>query len=319
MKGLIVGFGTIARGVHLPVLQQLGVTTVDVIDPTPPPPDFPVRYLNTEEVTENYDVALVATPPRHHTQWIVRLAPKAKYILCEKPPTITLDGLRAAFNFCQAHGTRLLFGFHNCFRPSWQRFLEALGTLPNEVTISGWYRRRDGIPPTPWHRDFLQGGVWRDLGSHILSLTYDVLQPKEFAEVTGASLYQLPEGADYAAAVSFTVDSKKATILASWKDLWGLEQHESVGLLVEKEGLLLGRWVWNHETNTITAEVNGSIVATEPIYGLHPYTAEWETLLSLPEGFKDLRAVWVQHLLEKVIFGNSANINLSFVPQLVVR
>ncbi len=298
---LVIGCGVIARGVHLPTLRQLGATTIDVVDVVPPH-EQGVNYLGQFIPYDGrrYDVALIASPPSSHAFWLQEAAKVTDRILCEKPPTTTLDELRAVMNTVAAHRTVLLFGFHNCFRPSWQFFTTQVRTTPGRIlVVEGWYRRRAGLPHQPWHLTPEEGGVWRDLGSHILSLIYDILLPQTFAKVTSVEFHWLPQGADHAAKVDATCDTIPFTVTVSWLDPWELHNNEEVGIRVIKDGHVL-EWLVQ-DGGTITVQVDRKVLCCEQWFGLHPYEAEWQALLRLTPSFKDLRAVWVQQLLDAAL------------------
>ena len=120
---------------------------------------------------ETLDGVVIATPPIAHQQIILDcLNAGIKYILCEKPLTLTGDEAHAVTQAARNAGAILLEGFMYRHHPQIQRSLEiiksgelgAVDHFSSSITmLDPSETGADDMPPN-WRRDGDQGGVLHD-------------------------------------------------------------------------------------------------------------------------------------------------------------
>ena len=120
---------------------------------------------------ENLDGVVIATPPAAHQQIILEcLDAGIKYILCEKPLTLTGDEARIVTEAAQKAGATLLEGFMYRYHPQIQRSLEiiksgelgAIDHFHSSITMLDPSETGGEEMPANWRRDGDQGGVLHD-------------------------------------------------------------------------------------------------------------------------------------------------------------
>ncbi|MEM0239554.1 MAG: Gfo/Idh/MocA family oxidoreductase [Ignisphaera sp.] len=186
MRALIIGFGSIARNAHYPVLHRMGAQ-IDVVDTVAPPSDYDVKYLGAQIPTlGDYDVALIASPPALHCEHAVKAANVARKILCEKPPATSVSELNDMLSAARRNNTSFMFGFHLIRMDAWKRFKEVMSPILDEfwckydIDFYFHWVHRNGIPPARWFREKqMGGGVTLDLVSQLVALFYDLVGKRE--------------------------------------------------------------------------------------------------------------------------------------------
>ena len=120
---------------------------------------------------ENLDGVVIATPPAAHQQIILDcLDAGIKYILCEKPLTLTGDEARTVTEAAQKADAILLEGFMYRYHPQIQRSLEiiqsgelgAVDHFSSSITMLDPSETGGEEMPANWRRDGDQGGVLHD-------------------------------------------------------------------------------------------------------------------------------------------------------------
>ncbi len=183
----IVGCGTVTRRFHLPALTWLerqGLLRVRYcLDPDLQAAGFVAAQLRGARPFRVSDpsafdgagaaIALVATPPEHHTAWTQHYLGAGAGVLVEKPAVVTVEQLSLLELAAREAGRAVLVGHVRRLFPS----VEAARTAIAEGRI-GSIRRIEAYEGVRWswttRSDFPvrsnAGGVLYDLGSHLLDM-----------------------------------------------------------------------------------------------------------------------------------------------------
>lgn len=203
----ILGLGSIAQVVHLPILSQLpnaelaGVCDVDRTKARAIAARFgiPRVFQDDDEVfrSDELDALVICTPSHlHETQAIASLQ-SGKHTLVEKPLAMSADGAARVIEAAAGAGRNVQVAMNNRFRPDCQALkpFAAGGELGELFLAHGaWLNRRMRLLRPTWrHRQATAGGgAFMDLGVQILDLAWWLLGfPK--ASSVYASMYQ-PQG-----------------------------------------------------------------------------------------------------------------------------
>jgi len=120
---------------------------------------------------ESLDGVIIATPPAAHQQIILDcLDAGTKYILCEKPLTLTGDEARIVAEAAQKAGAALLEGFMYRHHPQIRKSLEiiksgelgAVDQFHSSICMLDPSEIGGEIMPPNWRRDSDEGGVLHD-------------------------------------------------------------------------------------------------------------------------------------------------------------
>jgi predicted dehydrogenase len=143
-------------------------------------------YTNYEDLINDPEVeaVIVALPTHLHLQCARKVAEAGKNIFLEKPMALTVDEAKEIIFSAQKNSVKLMMGYPLRFNKS---FIDAknkmetgeLGEIENAhatyISSGPFFHRADGTSPVPvpdwWFNQKLTGGgVFADLGSHIINL-----------------------------------------------------------------------------------------------------------------------------------------------------
>jgi len=143
-----------------------------------------VSYSTDMQMIHEADVIVVATPSGHHPKHVISIAENCsvKYILCEKPLSLTVREAIEMYNFTEKKGKCLLPIYQNRYNPIIQymkQFLtnRRLGTI-YQVIVNVLWNRDDEYYKIGWHgtRD-LDGGVLYTQASHYVDMLLYLFGP----------------------------------------------------------------------------------------------------------------------------------------------
>lgn len=174
----LVGYGMAGRTFHAPLIQaDSGLELAAVVSSHPErvQGDLPdvevVSRLEHLLERDNIDLVVIATPNDAHFANASAALDAGKHVVVDKPFTLTLAEARQLEAKAEAAG-RLLSVFHNRRWDSDFLTLKALldaGTLGRVVALESRFDRFRPAVTDRW-RDRCQpgGGIWYDLGPHLL-------------------------------------------------------------------------------------------------------------------------------------------------------
>ena len=200
----VLGAGSIAQVVHLPILSRMrGVQVAAVADRDAHTArtiaqrfEVPVVATSFEEVlTDDIDAVVVCTPSNRHEDQVRAALQAGKYVLCEKPLALTAKGVESLLKEKGAE-ERLMVAMNQRFRPdaiALRQFV-AGGELGNVYYLrTGWLNRYRPRGRT-WRdrKATAGGGAFMDLGLQMLDVAMWILGYPEPERVT-AHMYAAPE------------------------------------------------------------------------------------------------------------------------------
>ncbi|MBW2424011.1 MAG: Gfo/Idh/MocA family oxidoreductase [Deltaproteobacteria bacterium] len=228
LRLLLVGAGTMAR-VHARAARTLDrELSLHVADPSPKAraafaKRFPEASLH-DDADEMLalprrpgDLAIVATPPGLHREYIEAAARSGRPVLCEKPLLMSRDEIEGVADTLRETRTLLsCCSIRFLANPANRRVADlvqsgALGEIYGVRWLQGGHRMRSGIeyqPESPFFLDRSRngGGVLMDWAAYDLCILQDILQPRAI-RILHAKLVQPELPADPAPTGVFDVET----------------------------------------------------------------------------------------------------------------
>jgi len=178
----IIGCGAVVEQYHIPALQRLGWKPVLLIDHNVEGTRRRFRDLKECAVEsqasgryDSFDAAIVAVPSRLHAPVCIELLCAGKPVLVEKPMATTAADARAMVDAADSGAVQLSVVHWRRYRhvSAWTKALMDSGLLGRiesfdfrEGTIFDWPATTNSF----WRREVAGGGVFADLGAHVLDL-----------------------------------------------------------------------------------------------------------------------------------------------------
>lgn len=181
----IMGAGSIAQVVHLPILSRMrGVEIAAISDRDAHTARtiadrYGTRAAEAEQVLEDDSIraVIVCTPSHRHEEHVRQALRAGKYVLCEKPLALDAAGVQRILDEEGAKG-RLLVAMNQRYRPDARalRSFVASGELGDAFYLkSGWLTRARPAGRTWRERRASGGGALMDLGTQMLDLALWIL------------------------------------------------------------------------------------------------------------------------------------------------
>lgn len=187
LKVGLVGCGAVTQRYYAPALQVLEaeglVRVAALLDPDAGsmaalravfPAAAPAGDLDAF-ADRRIDLAIVASPPRYHAEQTIRLLRDGISVLCEKPMATTVAEGEAMVATAAASRGLLGVGLVRRFLPAAQAIRDllaqgALGDLQSFTCFEGGPFRWPVHSPAYFNRAVSGGGVFADIGVHLLDL-----------------------------------------------------------------------------------------------------------------------------------------------------
>jgi xylose dehydrogenase (NAD/NADP) len=114
------------------------------------------------------DVVYISLPNSMHAEWSVRAAEAGKHVLCEKPASVTLDGINQMAAAAQSNNVTVFEAFMFLHHPQTQtaKAMISDGNLGDVQTVSSWfhfYLSPENSENIRLSTDLIGGGLW-DVG-----------------------------------------------------------------------------------------------------------------------------------------------------------
>lgn len=179
----LVGAGAIAQLAHLPVLSRLkGAKLVAICDNDGPKAGALAKRLGVPDIftdmdelldSEEVDAVVIATPNHLHEPHVLRALKQKVHVLCERPLSLTIGGVRRILKAAEDAGTKVVVGNNHRFRSDVQqltRFLQG-GELGRMIGIrAGQYQFRAGLQGWRHRKAEAGGGAFLEYGYPLLDL-----------------------------------------------------------------------------------------------------------------------------------------------------
>lgn len=205
VKVALIGAGSAAQVVHLPILKRLpDLDVAAIIDPQQRKartiaerfgiPNVHEEIAALEEHPE-IDAVVVCTPSDGHEEPVIAALQLGKHVLCERPLSTTSDSVTRMIEAARAAGCQLMVAMNDRYRYDSRaiRQFVASGELGDVVFArNSWLARPTRRPRRGWRRDRTRagGGVVMDLGVPALDLAWWVLGLPAIERVTATMHYR---------------------------------------------------------------------------------------------------------------------------------
>lgn len=225
----VLGAGSIAQVVHLPILSRMrGVQVVAIADRDAHTARTIARRFGVERVatrsadvlTDDVDAVVVCTPSSRHEAQVLAALRAGKHVLCEKPLALTEKGAAAILDE-EGAAARLMVAMNQRFRPdavALRQFVSG-GELGDAFYLkTGWLNRYRPRGRTWRDRKAMAGGgAFMDLGLQMLDLAMWILGYPE-PERISAHMRGRPESEveDSAVVVLRLADDRLVNLECTW-------------------------------------------------------------------------------------------------------
>lgn len=232
----LLGLGSIAQVVHLPILAELDDVTLDIVGDVD---DLRARTIggrfaaratrsDDDVYRADIDAVVICTPNHKHEEQAIAAMEAGKHVLVEKPLALTEEGCERVVATAERTGRTLMVAMNNRYRPDTQAikpFADGgeLGRI--FLTRGAWLNRKVRGGRRTWRHRLATagGGAMMDLGVQALDLCLWTLNfpkvkgviahthtpPDAEVEDTGAILVQLEDGAAISLTVSWSLVAER--------------------------------------------------------------------------------------------------------------
>lgn len=237
----LLGLGSIAQVVHLPILTQLpGVKLVAVCDVDNAKAraiaarfGIPRVHASDTEVwrADDLDAIVICTPSHLHAEQSICALEAGKHVLVEKPLGLTAQDAQKVIDAAEKAGRTLMVAMNHRYRPdiaALKPFADGgeLGTI--FLTRGAWLNRKLRLTRPTWrHRKATAGGgALMDLGVQLLDLCLWMLR---FPPLASVSAHTHPgegmEVEDTAAFLGLLKDGGVISLTMSWSLVAERDRH----------------------------------------------------------------------------------------------
>ncbi|HEY6951379.1 MAG TPA: Gfo/Idh/MocA family oxidoreductase [Bacteroidota bacterium] len=227
----IVGMGTIAQTIHLPILSKLpdaeivAVCDVDLNKATSVAKKYGIArcYDSYEEMLQKEDTIVavdVCAPTDLHRSIAVAVLESKRDVLVEKPLARTQAESEEIVAAARKNHRKVMVGMNNRFRPDsmiLKGFIQdkALGEI--YYAKAGWFRNLATTNPWLTRKEQSGGGVVLDLGIVMFDLAFWMMGYPEVKEVTATNYSHHTRGVEDSSIVYMKMkNGSTLTIEASW-------------------------------------------------------------------------------------------------------
>ncbi|MCK9426311.1 MAG: Gfo/Idh/MocA family oxidoreductase [Ignavibacteriaceae bacterium] len=198
----VIGLGSIAQLVHLPMLKKLNnayITAVSEVNKNrllSVGEKFGIKnlYTNYEEMLEKeeLDAVIIATPTDTHLPIALACIEKKKHLLVEKPITRSIAETQQIVDAAKKQNTKVMVGMNFRYRPDVMLLKSIIisGDLGEIFYVKcGWLRKQSSEGQWFTKKDSSGGGVILDLGIVLLDLSLWLLNFPEIASVSTQNFF----------------------------------------------------------------------------------------------------------------------------------
>jgi predicted dehydrogenase len=198
----VIGLGSIAQLVHLPMLKKLNnayITAVSEVNKNrllSVGEKFGIKnlYTNFEEMLEKeeLDAVIIATPTDTHLPIALACIEKKKHLLVEKPITRSITETQQIVDAAKKQNTKVMVGMNFRYRPDVMLLKSIIisGDLGEIFYVKcGWLRKQSSEGQWFTKKDSSGGGVILDLGIVLLDLSLWLLNFPEIASVSTQNFF----------------------------------------------------------------------------------------------------------------------------------
>lgn len=187
----LVGYGLAGAVFHAPLIRACGRMELSAVLASR---EAPKRVGSIDALLECCDLVVIASPNTTHFPIAKAALEAGKHVVVDKPFTVTIEQADELIRLAHEHG-RMLTVFHNRRWDSdyltLKRILPRLGAIG--LYEAHWDRFRPAIKPGWRETEEPGGGVWYDLGPHLVDQALQLfgipgaVSADIFVQRTGAS------------------------------------------------------------------------------------------------------------------------------------
>ncbi len=198
----IIGLGSIAQLVHLPMLKKLNNAAIIAVSEVNKNrllsvgEKFGIKnlYTNYEEMLEKeeLDAVIISTPTDSHLPIALTCIEKKKHLLVEKPITRSITETQQIVDAAKKNDTKVMVGMNFRYRPDVMLLKSIIisGDLGEIFYVKcGWLRKQSSEGQWFTKKDSSGGGVILDLGIVLLDLSLWLLNFPEIASVSTQNFF----------------------------------------------------------------------------------------------------------------------------------
>lgn len=248
MRAGLIGFGYAGRTFHAPLIAATeGITLAAVASSRPEEvraaigDDAVVDTPDDLVTRDDIDLVVVASPNDSHAPLALAALAAGKHVVVEKPFALTLDEARGVAAAAERAG-RLLSVFHNRRWDGDFLSLQAAidrGEIGQVVHFESHFDRFRPLVRDRWReRAVPGGGIWYDLGPHLIDQALQLFGVPDVVEASLATLRPGGHADDWAHAV-LHYPGKRVILHASMLVAGGVPRftiHGTTGSLVKQHG-----------------------------------------------------------------------------------
>jgi len=227
----VVGLGSIAQTIHLPILAKLpdveivAICDVDKAKTQFVASKFGIRrfYTDYEEMLKQEEEIIgvdVCTSTNVHRDIAIAALESKKDVLVEKPLARTQKEALDIVNAAKKEHRKLMVGMNNRFRPDamiLKSFVEAKELGKIYYAKAGWLKKLSVTNPWLTRKEKSGGGVVLDLGIVMFDLAFWMMGYPEVKEVVAANYSHNTKGVEDSSIVFLRMkDSSTLTLESSW-------------------------------------------------------------------------------------------------------
>jgi predicted dehydrogenase len=180
----LVGAGAIAQLAHLPLLARMrGAQLVAICDNDGPKAQALAQRLGVRDFftdidelldTDQLDAVVIATPNHLHEPHVLRALKQRVSVLCERPLSLTMDGVTRILETAKAADCKVVVGNNHRFRSDVQQLSRFLGVGELGTVLAmraGQYQFRAGQQGWRQRKAEAGGGAFLEYGYPLLDLS----------------------------------------------------------------------------------------------------------------------------------------------------
>lgn len=297
----VVGAGSAAQVVHLPILMRLpGVSVVGLVESNPVKAETIAERFSIPAVAETLealpeadaiDAVVVCTPNDAHEPAVLSALELGAHVLCERPLATSSESAARMLGAAAERERQLMVAMNQRFRydlRTIRRFV-ASGELGDVFFLrSTWLNRRSRRPRAGWRRDPNRGGcgVLMDLGTQAIDVALWLLGFPKVGRVT-SRMHRLDEVEDSAVALFAVEDGPTISVEVSWELLGDRDRH-GVNVLGTNGSASSAPFRVQKNMETGLADVTPPIERSGADLYTDSYRQEWAEFLRFVRGEKPM-------------------------------
>lgn len=297
----LIGAGSAAQVVHLPILKRLPDLELSaIIDPQERKArtiaerfDIPNVYADMSALAEHpeIDAVLVCTPNDDHETPVVAALELGKHVLCERPLSTTSESVARMIAAARDANRQLMVAMNERYRYDNRaiRQFVASGELGDPVLVRNtWLVRPTRRPRRGWRRDRSRagGGVVMDLGAPALDLAWWMLGFPAIERVS-ATLHRSDAVEETAVMTVGVAGGLSIQVEVSWELADSRDQH-SLYLLGTQGSARTTPFRVMAEMQTGLRDVTPPLAVDAARLYTESYRQEWAEFLRFVRGEKEI-------------------------------